>query len=83
MTFYQIGTPQPIQPLHKQWYNKLADTLLGDGESPVSATASQYALICEKYFNHNGLVKESTWEHAHKCFFSLVISFCFFPTGFL
>jgi len=58
------GTPQPIQPLRKQWYDKLADALLGDDESPVNAAASRYALICEKCFNHNGLVKESMWEDA-------------------
>lgn len=58
------GTPQPIQPLRKQWYDKLADALLGDDE-PASAIAatSRYALICEKCFNHNGLVKESVWEN--------------------
>ncbi|KIM73550.1 hypothetical protein PILCRDRAFT_824597 [Piloderma croceum F 1598] len=58
------GTPQPFQPLRKQWYDKLADALLGDDESPVNAAASRYALICEKCFNHNGLVKESMWEDA-------------------
>ena len=59
---YCTGTPQPIQPLRKQWYDKLADALLGDDESPANAAASRYALICEKCFNHNGLVKESMWE---------------------
>ncbi|KAF7976100.1 hypothetical protein HWV62_7521 [Athelia sp. TMB] len=58
------GTPQPIQPMRKQWYDKVADALLGDDESPTSAAASRYALICEKCFNHNGLVKESMWEDA-------------------
>jgi endoplasmic reticulum junction formation protein lunapark len=62
----RIGTPQPIQPLRKQWYDKLADALLGDDESPVNAAASRYALICEKCFNHNGLVKESMWEDARE-----------------
>jgi len=57
------GTPQPIQPLRKQWYDKVADALLGDDES-VNAATSRYALICEKCFHHNGLVKESMWEDA-------------------
>lgn len=61
----QLQTP-PIQPLRKQWYDKLADALLGDDESPPS-NASRYALICEKCFNHNGLVKESMWEDAREC----------------
>ncbi|KZP08388.1 hypothetical protein FIBSPDRAFT_803056 [Athelia psychrophila] len=58
------GTPQPFQPMRKQWYDKVADALLGDDESPTSVSASRYALICEKCFNHNGLVKESMWEDA-------------------
>ncbi|KAG2073360.1 hypothetical protein BDR04DRAFT_1072694 [Suillus decipiens] len=55
-------TPQPIQPTRKQWYDKLADAILGDEESSVSVAASRYALICQKCFSHNGLVKESVWE---------------------
>jgi hypothetical protein len=30
----------------------------------VNAAASRYALICQKCFNHNGLVKEDMWEDA-------------------
>ncbi|KAI5983123.1 hypothetical protein EDD15DRAFT_2376862 [Pisolithus albus] len=55
-------TPQPIQATRKQWYDKLADAILGDDESSVSVAASRYALICQKCFAHNGLVKESQWE---------------------
>ncbi|KAG2120374.1 hypothetical protein DEU56DRAFT_894853 [Suillus clintonianus] len=55
-------TPQPIQPTRKQWYDKLADAILGDEESSMSVAASRYALICQKCFSHNGLVKESVWE---------------------
>ncbi|KIM61463.1 hypothetical protein SCLCIDRAFT_1215914 [Scleroderma citrinum Foug A] len=55
-------TPQPIQPTRKQWYDKLADAILGDDESSVSVAASRYALICQKCFAHNGLVKETQWE---------------------
>jgi len=58
-------TPQqPLSPPRKLWYDKLADALLGDDESPVSAAASRYALICQKCFTHNGLVKEDMWEDA-------------------
>ncbi|KIK39895.1 hypothetical protein CY34DRAFT_807743 [Suillus luteus UH-Slu-Lm8-n1] len=55
-------TPQPIQPTRKQWYDKLADAILGDEESSMNVAASRYALICQKCFSHNGLVKESVWE---------------------
>ncbi|KAG6330737.1 hypothetical protein ID866_8353 [Astraeus odoratus] len=55
-------TPQPIQATRKQWYDKLADAILGDDEPSVSSAASRYALICQKCFAHNGLVKESQWE---------------------
>lgn len=54
-----LSPPVAIQP-RKQWYDKLADAVLGDdgGDSDVA----RYALICEKCFAHNGLVKESVWE---------------------
>ncbi|KAL0571303.1 hypothetical protein V5O48_010653 [Marasmius crinis-equi] len=47
--------PSPGPP-RKQWFDKLADVVLGD-EDPA-----RFALICEKCFTHNGLVKESVWE---------------------
>ncbi|KAL0065045.1 hypothetical protein AAF712_008040 [Marasmius tenuissimus] len=47
--------PSP-EPPRKQWFDKLADVVLGD-EDPA-----RFALICEKCFAHNGLVKESVWE---------------------
>ncbi|KAK1225841.1 hypothetical protein PQX77_011202 [Marasmius sp. AFHP31] len=47
--------PSPGPP-RKQWFDKLADVVLGD-EDPA-----RFALICEKCFAHNGLVKESVWE---------------------
>lgn len=48
----------PIQngPVRKQWFDKLADAVLGDDD------AARYALICEKCFGHNGLVKETAYE---------------------
>jgi hypothetical protein len=30
----------------------------------MNAAASRYALICQKCFSHNGLVKEEMWEDA-------------------
>jgi hypothetical protein len=33
----------------------------------LGAAQSRYALICEKCFSHNGLVKESMWEDARRC----------------
>jgi hypothetical protein len=56
-------SPLPSTPPHKQWYDKLADALLGDDDLVASAPSSRYALICENCFAHNGLVKESMWEH--------------------
>lgn len=54
-----------MPPPRKQWYDKLADAILGDDDS-TSAAASRYALICQKCFAHNGLVKESLWEDARE-----------------
>ncbi|TRM59127.1 hypothetical protein BD626DRAFT_585796 [Schizophyllum amplum] len=55
--------PMPTGPPRKQWYDKLADAILGE-EGDSSGAASRYALICEKCFAHNGLVKESMYEDA-------------------
>lgn len=52
-------TPQP--PPRKQWYDKLADAILGD-DDVTGSPSSRYALICQKCFAHNGLVKESVWQ---------------------
>ncbi|EPT02175.1 hypothetical protein FOMPIDRAFT_1160688 [Fomitopsis schrenkii] len=61
-------SPSPLRPMpppRKQWFDKLADAILGDdGDGTVGAAASRYALICQKCFAHNGLVKESMWEDA-------------------
>ncbi|KAH7906121.1 hypothetical protein BJ138DRAFT_667086 [Hygrophoropsis aurantiaca] len=58
-------TPQPMAPPRKQWYDKIADAILGDDDpNSINAAASRYALICEKCFGHNGLVKESGWMDA-------------------
>lgn len=56
---------QPIPPPRKQWYDKLADAILGDEDS--TSSASKYALICQKCFAHNGLIKESLWLDTRKC----------------
>lgn len=52
-------TPQP--PPRKQWYDKLADAILGDDDA-TGSPSSRYALICQRCFAHNGLVKESVWQ---------------------
>jgi hypothetical protein len=57
------ATPQP--PPRKQWYDKLADAILGD-EDVTGSPSSRYALICQKCFAHNGLVKESAWQDTRK-----------------
>ncbi|GLB34401.1 putative predicted integral membrane zinc-ribbon metal-binding protein [Lyophyllum shimeji] len=60
----QPPTPLPSNPPRKQWYDKLADAVLGDDDHTPNPSTSRYALICEKCFAHNGLVKESMWEDA-------------------
>jgi ribosomal protein L40E len=59
-----MSPPFAATPPRKQWYDKLADKLLGDDEQYNVSPGSRYALICEKCFAHNGLVKESMWEDA-------------------
>jgi len=54
-------------PPRKRWYDKVADALLGDEDYDISSPSSRYALICERCFTHNGLVKESLWEDAREC----------------
>ncbi|KAK2465858.1 hypothetical protein APHAL10511_001499 [Amanita phalloides] len=58
----QSTLPTPTSPFtaQKQWYDKLADFVLGDDDANVPM--SRYALICEKCRAHNGLVKESLWD---------------------
>lgn len=56
----------PMSPGRKQWYDKLADALIGDDELSMNASANKYALICQKCFTHNGLVKEELWEDARE-----------------
>jgi hypothetical protein len=55
----------------KQWYDRLADAILGDEDAAPASPSSRYALICEKCFAHNGLVKDNMWEDAREW-----ISFC-------
>ncbi|KAI0338070.1 hypothetical protein BDW22DRAFT_1363449 [Trametopsis cervina] len=56
-------SPQrPMPPPRKQWYDRLADAILGDEDTVPGSVASRYALICQKCFTHNGLVKESLWD---------------------
>ncbi|CAE6387911.1 unnamed protein product [Rhizoctonia solani] len=54
--------PRPMLPPQRGWLDKVADKVLGEDESPVGIAQSRYALICERCFSHNGLVKESEWE---------------------
>lgn len=59
--------PQPMAPLRKQWYDKLADAILGDDEASGASQHTRYALICESCFSHNGLVRESEYEDMSTC----------------
>lgn len=66
MHLLAVPNPIPLAPPRKQWYDKLADALLGDDEHEIGSPSSRYALICERCFTHNGLVKESMWEDARE-----------------
>ena len=72
-----VASPQrPLPPPRKQWYDKLADAILGDDDSSATGASTRYALICQKCFAHNGLVKESMWEDARACFSPLSTYLC-------
>lgn len=60
------GPQMATTPSRRQWYDKLADAILGEDDAGVASPSTRYALICEKCFSHNGLVKESMWEDARK-----------------
>ncbi|EKM58183.1 uncharacterized protein PHACADRAFT_26705 [Phanerochaete carnosa HHB-10118-sp] len=65
---------QPMPPPRKHWYDKVADAILGDDDT-ITAASSRYALICQKCFAHNGLVKESAWEETRACYVFLLSSY--------
>ncbi|KAJ3300920.1 hypothetical protein HDU76_005967 [Blyttiomyces sp. JEL0837] len=44
----------------KNWYDRVVDALIGDGESPQQ----KYALICQQCFEHNGLVPPEEYNNA-------------------
>ncbi|KAG8982471.1 hypothetical protein FRB90_006766 [Tulasnella sp. 427] len=52
-------TPQKLPPPQKQWFDKIADALLGDDGDSAN---TRFALICENCFNHNGLVRETEFD---------------------
>ena len=58
-----------MPPPRKQWYDKLVDAILPDDDASTTGATSRYALICQKCFAHNGLVKESMWEYARESYF--------------
>ena len=66
--FFTAISPFLVQPQRRQWYDRIADSILGDEDPNISSPSSRYALICEKCFAHNGLVKENMWEDARKSF---------------
>lgn len=59
-------TNYSVPPHHRKWYDRLTDALLGEDGMDQASPSSRYALICEKCFSHNGLVKESVWEDVRK-----------------
>nr|ODN75723.1 hypothetical protein L203_06495 [Cryptococcus depauperatus CBS 7841] len=58
----QLETVQPVLPTpEKKWYDRIVDSILGD--DPSQANQSNFALVCEKCFRHNGLVgSKYEWE---------------------
>jgi hypothetical protein len=60
------GPQQARQPspsiAQRQWFDKLADAVLGDEPASADPAQTRYALICGNCFSHNGLVKEEQWE---------------------
>lgn len=58
----QMQAIQPVLPTpEKKWYDRLADTILGD--DPVQSSQNKYALVCAECFRHNGLVgSKQEWE---------------------
>lgn len=71
------GIPQPIAPPTppvKQWYDRLADAVLGEDPSASRPTdMSKFALVCEKCFSWNGLVEERAWADMREwnCWFAM------------
>jgi asparagine synthetase A len=61
-----VSPARPQTPPRKQWYDKVADAILGDEEGGGIGSSNRYALICQKCFAHNGLVKESVWEDTRR-----------------
>lgn len=62
---------EALQPTPRKWYDRLADTILGEDETastPGAGAASKYALICKRCFTHNGLVREKEFETTRKRF---------------
>lgn len=51
----------PPTPPRKQWYDRLADAVLGEEPSAAAGDMSKYALVCEKCFAWNGLVDAKRW----------------------
>ncbi|KLO16983.1 hypothetical protein SCHPADRAFT_868710 [Schizopora paradoxa] len=58
------GAATPMTPGGRKWYDRFADALLGDDELNMNNASTRYALICQKCFTHNGLVKEEELEDA-------------------
>ena len=57
-----LNLPPPTPPV-KQWYDRLADAVLGEDPSTTTKSdLSKFALVCEGCFAHNGLVEEKKWE---------------------
>jgi hypothetical protein len=70
-----VVSPAPSIPApQRHWYDRVVDAVLGeDTESPQT----RFALICQKCFTHNGLIREAEWEDTRTSSFNQPLFFFF------
>jgi len=71
-----VSSAPSLPPPQRHWYDRVVDAVLGeDTESPHT----RFALICQKCFTHNGLIREAEWEDTRTSSFNQ--SLFFLPFG--
>ena len=77
MTDDDVRSAPSIPPPQRRWYDRIVDAVLGeDTESPHT----RFALICQKCFAHNGLVREAELEDTRTS--NINSLFCFYFCAF-
>jgi len=62
-----------IPPPQRHWYDRIVDAVLGeDTESPHT----RFALICQRCFTHNGLVREAELENTRTSSLTYFVRVC-------